>query len=136
MLRDDVNIIGLPLTRICNEQYHDPRQRQLFKNVIYVGALAALLDMDFKVLTGLVADQFKGKEKLVLPNIHALELGHQYAKTNLDCPIGIRVEDGGQGRGQNSAGWQHRPGPGRNLRRCYRRGLVPDYAFYLGGGCV
>ncbi len=91
LVRDDVNIIGIPLTRICNEQYKDPRQRQLFKNVIYVGALAALLDMDFKVLTDLVADQFKGKEKLILPNIHALELGHQYARTNFKCPIGIRV---------------------------------------------
>jgi len=92
LLRDDVCILGIPLTSICNEQYDDPRQRQLFKNVIYVGALAALLDMDFKVLTGLVEDQFKGKEKLVLPNIHALELGHQWAKANLNCPIGIRVE--------------------------------------------
>jgi 2-oxoglutarate ferredoxin oxidoreductase subunit alpha len=92
LLRNDVNIIGIPLTLICNEQYKDPRQRQLFKNVIYVGALAALLDMDFKVLTRLVEDQFKGKEKLVLPNIHALELGHQYVRTNLECPIGIRVQ--------------------------------------------
>jgi len=92
LLRNDVTIIGLPLTRICNEQYKDPRQRQLFKNVIYVGALAALLDMDFKVLTNLVQDQFKGKEKLVLPNIHALELGHQYARSTLDCPIGIKVK--------------------------------------------
>ncbi|WP_116365083.1 2-oxoacid:acceptor oxidoreductase subunit alpha [Parahaliea mediterranea] len=91
LIRNDVNIIGLPLTRICNEQYDDPRQRQLFKNVIYVGALAALLDMDFAVLTQLVGDQFKGKEKLVLPNIHALELGHQYVKSNLQCPIGITV---------------------------------------------
>ncbi|MFT6274653.1 MAG: 2-oxoglutarate ferredoxin oxidoreductase subunit alpha [Halioglobus sp.] len=92
LLRDDVTTIGLPLTRICNEQYQDPRQRQLFKNVIYVGALAALLDIDFAVLTALVADQFKGKEKLVLPNIHALELGHQYAEQNFECPIGIRVK--------------------------------------------
>ena len=92
LVRNDISIIGLPLTRICNEKYKDPRQRQLFKNVIYVGALAALLDMDFKVLTDLVADQFKGKEKLVLPNIKALELGHQYAKDNFDCPIGIRVK--------------------------------------------
>lgn len=92
LVRNDISIIGLPLTRICNEKYKDPRQRQLFKNVIYVGALAALLDMDFKVLTDLVADQFKGKEKLILPNIKALELGHQYAKDNFDCPIGIRVK--------------------------------------------
>ena len=92
LIRNDVTIMGLPLTRICNEQYSDPRQRQLFKNVIYVGALAALLDIDFAVLTALVADQFKGKEKLVLPNIHALELGHKYAEENFDCPIGIRVK--------------------------------------------
>ncbi|MCB1698341.1 MAG: 2-oxoacid:acceptor oxidoreductase subunit alpha [Pseudomonadales bacterium] len=92
LVRNDITTIGLPLTRICNEKYKDPRQRQLFKNVIYVGALAALLDMDFKVLTDLVADQFKGKEKLILPNIKALELGHQYAKENFDCPIGIRVK--------------------------------------------
>ena len=92
LIRNDVNIIGIPLTRICNERYQDPRQRQLFKNVIYVGALAALLDMDFKVLTNLVQDQFKGKEKLVLSNIQALELGNQWARTNLECPIGIRVQ--------------------------------------------
>ena len=92
LIRNDVTIIGLPLTRLCNEEYKDPRQRQLFKNVVYVGALAALLDIDFAILTGLVADQFKGKEKLVLPNIHALELGHQYAEEQFDCPIGIRVK--------------------------------------------
>ena len=96
LVRDDVNIIGIPLTKICSDEYKDPRQRQLFKNVIYVGALAALLDMDFKVLTDLVADQFKGKEKLILPNIHALELGHQYARANLQCPIGIRVKTADQ----------------------------------------
>ena len=92
LVRYDVNIIGIPLTRICNEEYKDPRQRQLFKNVIYVGALAALLNMDFKVLTDLVGDQFKGKEKLILPNIHALELGHQYARSQFECPIGIQVK--------------------------------------------
>ncbi|HEY7775154.1 MAG TPA: 2-oxoacid:acceptor oxidoreductase family protein, partial [Kineobactrum sp.] len=91
LIRNDVNIIGIPLTRICNDQYHDPRQRQLFRNVIYVGALAALLDMDFGVLTGLVEDQFKGKEKLIAPNIQALELGYQYAKDNVSCPLGIRL---------------------------------------------
>ena len=92
LLRNDVHIIGLPLTAICNQEYSDPRQRQLFKNVIYVGALAALLDIDFAVLTDLIGDQFKGKEKLIAPNIHALELGHQYARDNFACPLSIRVE--------------------------------------------
>ncbi|MDM3870235.1 2-oxoacid:acceptor oxidoreductase subunit alpha [Porticoccus sp. W117] len=90
--RDDVHYLGIPLTEMCQREYDDPRKRQLFKNVIYVGALAALLDMDFSVLTGLVADTFKGKEKLVLPNIHALEMGYQYAQEHFQCPLGIRVE--------------------------------------------
>ncbi len=92
LIRNDITFIGLPLTRICLEEYKDARQRQLFKNVIYVGALAALLSIEFDVLTSLVGDQFKGKEKLIAPNIHALELGFQYAKENFDCPCTISIE--------------------------------------------
>ena len=44
--RADINVIGVPLTAITNSTYTDPRQRQLFKNIIYVGALAALLGSD------------------------------------------------------------------------------------------
>jgi len=93
-VRDDIHYIGIPLTEICLREYTDARQRLLFKNVIYVGALAALLNMDFAVLKDLVGDQFKGKEKLITPNIYALELGYQYASNNFECPIGIRVESG------------------------------------------
>jgi len=92
LMRRDIHFIGVPLTGICQREYSDPRQRQLFKNVIYVGALAALLNIEFEVLTGLIADQFKGKEKLITPNVHALELGFHYARENFECPIGIRVE--------------------------------------------
>jgi len=92
LIRSDINYIGVPLTDMCLRTYTDPRQRQLFKNVIYVGALAALLDIEFGVLKDLVADQFEGKEKLIAPNIHALEMGHQYAKANYECPLPIRVE--------------------------------------------
>ncbi|MEM8498674.1 MAG: 2-oxoacid:acceptor oxidoreductase subunit alpha [Pseudomonadota bacterium] len=92
LIRDDVNYIGLPLTRICAQEYSDPRQRLLFKNVIYVGALAALLDIEFEVLTDIVRSQFKGKDKLIAPNIHALELGHLYANEHFECPLGIRVK--------------------------------------------
>src|SRR5881628_2491686 len=70
--RDDVTVIGIPLTAICNREYTDPRQRQLFKNIIYVGALTALLDMDVAAVEKLIGEQFKGKDKLIAPNIHAL----------------------------------------------------------------
>jgi len=91
-IRDDIHYLGIPISAICLKEYSNPRQRQLFKNVIYVGALAALLAMDFAVLKDLVKDQFKGKEKLITPNIYALELGYQYAKQQFICPLPIKVE--------------------------------------------
>ncbi|MFT7687784.1 MAG: 2-oxoglutarate ferredoxin oxidoreductase subunit alpha [Candidatus Azotimanducaceae bacterium] len=92
--KEGVNFIGIPLMEICLAEYTQPRQRLLFKNIIYVGALAALLDIDFSVFQSLVADQFKGKEKLVTPNMHALELGYQYATKHYDCPLGIHLVSG------------------------------------------
>ena len=91
-IREDINYIGIPFTGICNKEYTDPRQRQLFKNIIYVGALSALLDIEFSVLEALVSEQFKGKEKLVAPNIHALQLGVKYVQENFQYPLNIRVE--------------------------------------------
>jgi len=89
--RADITVIGVPLTEICNREYSDPRQRQLFKNIIYIGALSALLDMDVKEIEKLIGEQFKSKEKLIAPNIHALHLGRDYALQNLKCPLGLRV---------------------------------------------
>ena len=90
--RDDINVIGMPITEICNMSYTDPRQRQLFKNIIYVGALSALLDMDADEIAGLIGEQYKGKEALLKPNVHALQLGRTYALQNLKCPIGLTVK--------------------------------------------
>ena len=92
VMRDDITFIGVPLTQMCLREYTDPRQRQLFKNVIYVGALAALLDIELEVLTGMISDQFKGKEKLIAPNIHALEMGFNYAREHYSCPCTLRLE--------------------------------------------
>ena len=100
LLRDDVAYLPIPLKDICLEEFEKPTQRQLFKNIVYVGALAAFLNIDFKVLTGLVSDQFRGKEKLILPNIHALELGHQYACDNFECPLNLRLEKSEKNKGK------------------------------------
>jgi len=90
--RDDVNVIGMPLTEICNATYNDPRQRQLFKNIIYVGALSALLDIDPVEIERLFSEQYKGKEALLQSNVKALRLGRDYALQHLSCPIGLRVK--------------------------------------------
>lgn len=92
LIRPDVTYIGLPLMEMCLREFTDPRQRQLFKNIIYVGALSALLDIEFSVLEQLLAEQFVGKEKLVAMNIKALNLGIQYIHSNYAYPLDIRLE--------------------------------------------
>jgi 2-oxoglutarate ferredoxin oxidoreductase subunit alpha len=77
---------------ICNREFSDPRQKQLFKNIVYVGALAKLLDISFDELEKLLSEQFKGKEKLVIPNVKALNLGGDYIAENFGYPLDFRVE--------------------------------------------
>ena len=90
--RADIHVIGMPLTEISNAVYPDPRQRQLFKNIIYVGALSVLLEVEAQVIETLFAEQYKGKEKLLDSNVQALHLGRDFAKEHLDAPLGIRVK--------------------------------------------
>ncbi len=91
-LRDDINVVGVPLTEICNREYSDPRQRQLFKNIMYVGALSALLDMDVAEIERLIGEQFKGKGKLIAANNRALQIGRDHVLTQLKCPLGLRLK--------------------------------------------
>ncbi len=89
--RDDINVIGVPIAQMCAQKWADPRQRQLFKNMVYVGVLTALLDMDTAVLEGVVSDQLRGKEKLIGANIEAVNLGREYALENFQCPLPLHV---------------------------------------------
>jgi 2-oxoglutarate ferredoxin oxidoreductase subunit alpha len=89
--RDDITIIGMPLTEICNRQYSDARQRQLFKNIIYVGALSALLEIEPEAIAELIGELYKGKEALLKPNVQAMHMGRTYAQNELDWPLGIKV---------------------------------------------
>ena len=91
-LRDDINIIRIPLTEICNAAYSDPRQRQLFKNIIYVGALAQLLGIDHALLEQMIGEQYKGKDKLIAPNQQALRMGHDHARDHLTGACGLKIE--------------------------------------------
>ena len=91
-IRPDINYIGIPMINICMEHFPIPRQQQLFKNILYVGALCALIDLDIQVVKDLVSDQFKKKPKLIPANHQALDLGYNYVVENLQYPLGIRLE--------------------------------------------
>ena len=91
-IREDINYIGIPLMRLSNENFTDARKRQLLKNIIYIGAVSALFDIEFSVLENLVGEQFKSKPQLVDDNIKALQMGVDYVKENFEYPLAMRVE--------------------------------------------
>lgn len=92
LIRTDITNIGIPLMETVSREFTDARQRLLFKNVMYVGALAALLEIEFSVLEQLLAEQFAGKEKLIAPNVKALNLGVDFIRNNVPYPLPCRVE--------------------------------------------
>jgi len=90
--REDLTHIGIPLMEMCNAEFTDARQRQLFKNIVYVGALVGLFKIDFAVIEQLVGEQFKGKEKLIEPNIKALKMGENWVRDNFKAEFDMRIE--------------------------------------------
>ncbi len=90
--RDDVTLIGIPLTQLCNDEFQDNRMRQLMKNIIYIGALAYLLDIGMEPISASIRKQFAKKPKLAEPNIKALELGFDYAREHHGDSCGLRIE--------------------------------------------
>ncbi|MDB5229170.1 MAG: 2-oxoacid:acceptor oxidoreductase, alpha subunit [Bacteroidota bacterium] len=91
-IREDIHYLGVPMTDLCNKSFEDPRYRQLLKNMVYVGALTALLNIDQEVVKEIIHQEFKKKEKLIAPNELAVKLGVDYAMQNFKCPLPIRVE--------------------------------------------
>ena len=89
--RADIHIIGVPLSRICNENFDSARSRILMKNIMYVGVLAALLDLDMNVIKQLLNEQFAAKASLLDANQKAIDLGFAYAKENFSCPLPFRA---------------------------------------------
>ena len=90
--REDITVIGVPLARMCNENFNGVRTRILMKNICYAGALAALLDLDIERIRELLAETYAKKPQLVDSNMKAIQLGYDYAKENLTCPLPLRVQ--------------------------------------------
>jgi 2-oxoglutarate ferredoxin oxidoreductase subunit alpha len=90
--RDDITIIGVPLSKMCNEHFDGARARILMKNIAYVGVIAALLDVDLEVIKALLEETFADKAHLIASNMEAIHLGYDYAHEKFPCPLPARVE--------------------------------------------
>jgi 2-oxoglutarate ferredoxin oxidoreductase subunit alpha len=91
--RDDVEFLGVPLARMCNENFRDSRERILMKNIAYAGTLVALLDIDMAIVEKLLDERFASKKALRESNTRALLLGYEYAKEHLPCPLPFYLEE-------------------------------------------
>ena len=100
LLRDDVTVLGVPLARLCNENFNGARTRILMKNICYAGALAALHDIDLEVIRALLTETYAKKPQLVDSNMKAIQLGYDYAQQHFACPLPLRIEKMDATRGQ------------------------------------
>jgi 2-oxoglutarate ferredoxin oxidoreductase subunit alpha len=90
--REDISVMGVPLSRMCNEHFDTARARILMKNIAYVGVVAALLDIDLDVIRQLLGETFASKPQLVDANLEAIRLGYDYATEHFNCPLPRKVE--------------------------------------------
>ena len=97
--RDDINTLEIPLTKLCVQEFSNPKQRLLFKNLGYVGLLASILEMDKEIYVSLIEEQFKGREKLIEPNVKALNIGYKYAEDNFKDFCEIKVKNSNKTEG-------------------------------------
>ena len=133
LVRSDIHEIGIPIASMMLPEFADLKQRTLFKNITYLGALAGLLNIEFDVITGMVATQYKGKDALIEPNIRALEIGRNYALEYLQAPLPCcRFGAAMQWVTRIMMDGNDAAGLGGVLRWCIGLCLVSDYAFHLG----
>jgi len=92
LMRDDVTVIGVPLARLCNDNFPGVRTRILMKNICYAGVLAALCQLDLEIIRALLAETYSKKPKLLDANMKAIQLGYDYAREHFSCPLPLRVE--------------------------------------------
>jgi 2-oxoglutarate ferredoxin oxidoreductase subunit alpha len=92
LTREDVTVLGVPLSQLCAEHFENPRARILMKNIMYAGVLAGLLGLDLEVMRGLLGESYAKKPGLVDANMKAIGIGQEYALAHFDCPLPVRVE--------------------------------------------
>jgi 2-oxoglutarate ferredoxin oxidoreductase subunit alpha len=90
--RDDIHVLGVPLADLCATRYSDPRERQLLKNIVYVGVLCAMLGIEPEVIATLLGEQYKGKAKLIQPNLDAFMMGLHHGREYFDDALGLKIE--------------------------------------------
>jgi 2-oxoglutarate ferredoxin oxidoreductase subunit alpha len=90
--RDDVVCYPVPFDKITAAVCPEAKLRKLVKNMVYVGVVAELLQMDLATVEAAVCRQFAKKQKAADLNWAAVQAGYDYAKASLTKQDPFRVE--------------------------------------------
>jgi 2-oxoglutarate/2-oxoacid ferredoxin oxidoreductase subunit alpha len=92
LAREGITILGVPFGQMCVDTFQGDRERTLLRNIVYTGALVALLEIDMEIVHEMLREKFSRKPKLMDANFKAIRLGYDYAKAHLECPLPFRLE--------------------------------------------
>jgi 2-oxoglutarate ferredoxin oxidoreductase subunit alpha len=90
--REDVVCYPVPFDKITAAVCPEAKLRKLVKNMVYVGVVAELLDMDLVTVEAALRRQFAKKQKAADLNWAAVQAGYDYAKASLTKQDPFRVE--------------------------------------------
>jgi 2-oxoglutarate ferredoxin oxidoreductase subunit alpha len=90
-IREDVTYLGIPIARMSAAEFPNPRERILLQNLVYAGAVAALLDIDMGIITELIEQRYRRRARLRDANHQALLLGHDYVLSHFAVPLAAHV---------------------------------------------
>src|SRR6185503_14212040 len=92
LVREGITILGIPFGKLCVDNFEGDRNRTLLRNIVYTGALAALLEIDMDVVGEMLREKFAKKQSLLDANFRAIRLGYDYVQSHYECPLPFRLE--------------------------------------------
>lgn len=91
-MRDDLIFYSVPFDKIVAPVCPEAKLRKLVKNMIYVGVVAKLLDLDMAEVEKALRKQFAKKVKAANLNLAAVQAGFDYASASLTKGDPFRIE--------------------------------------------
>ncbi len=82
-VRSDVRHYQVPFTELAAKTTDNIKLRKLLTNMLYVGVIADLLDIEEAEIDKAIRKQFEGKGKAIDLNLNAVRIGRDWAKENL-----------------------------------------------------
>ena len=82
-LRDDLIFYSVPYDKLVAPVCPEAKLRKLVRNMIYVGVVARLLEIDMAEVEKAIRKQFATKAKAANLNLAAVKAGYEYATNNL-----------------------------------------------------